>query len=340
LAVGTTNGANLWDLQSGRELARLPRGARQVFFDRSTQGDSEGRSKADVADNSHDADASTLDSGPHDLLTSGFAGILRWPISSYRLGRRPRLGLPKLLSPLSQAWFERSADGRAIGLAAEYGGVNRIIDLETGAVQRELGPHPNGSVRALSSDGKWAASNGWHSERIRLWNALTGEMVHEWFMEQQTRIRFTPDGRTLIISRHDEFSFWDVETRQQIRSLRREVGFESSQVAFSPDGKLMALELAPAVIHLVDAATFRTVAKLEDPNGDQPVWQAFTPDGTKLVVVTKHTTAIHIWDLRAIRTRLKEMNLDWEWPEFAPANPIPSSELEKITVDVVLGDAE
>jgi hypothetical protein len=229
-----------------------------------------------------------------------------------------RLGLPKQLSPLTQARFDRSAGGRAIGLAAENGRANKLIDLETGAALRELGPHPNGSLRALSSDGQWAASNGWHSERIRLWNAVTGEMVHEWFVEKQTRIRFSPDSRTLVISAHDEFSFWDVETRRQIHSLRREVGFESSHVAFSPDGKLMALELAPTVIHLVDAATFRTIAKLEDPHGDQLVWQAFTPDGSKLVVVTKHTTAIHIWDLRAIRARLKEIYLDWQWPEFAP----------------------
>src|SRR5262249_38953996 len=31
-----------------------------------------------------------------------------------------------------------------------------------------------------------------------------------------------------------------------------------------------------------------------------------------------YASAIHIWDLRAIRARLKEMNLDWQWPEFPP----------------------
>lgn len=51
-------------------------------------------------------------------------------------------------------------------------------------------------------------------------------------------------------------------------------------------------------------------------------------------------TAIHIWDLRAIRARLKEMNLDWDWPEFAPANPIPGSEPEKYTVEGGVGEPE
>src|SRR5436190_18203003 len=81
----------------------------------------------------------------------------------------------------------------------------------------------------------------------------------------------------------------------------------------------MALEMAPAVIHLIEAATGRTVAKLEDPIGDRATWQGFTPDGTQLVVVAKYARAIHVWDLRAIRSRLKDMNLDWDWPEFPPA---------------------
>jgi hypothetical protein len=90
-------------------------------------------------------------------------------------------------------------------------------------------------------------------------------------------------------------------------------------VAFSPDGKLMALEMAPAVIHLKEVATGRTVARFEDPFGDRATWQGFTPDGTRLVVVAMYARAIHVWDLRAIRTRLKEMNLDWAWDEFPPA---------------------
>jgi tetratricopeptide (TPR) repeat protein len=96
----------------------------------------------------------------------------------------------------------------------------------------------------------------------------------------------------------------------------------------------MALEMAPAVIHLKEVATGRTVAKLEDPHGDRATWQCFTPDGTQLVVVASYSGAVHIWDLRAIRTRLKEMGLDWEWPEFPPESPGASAgQLVTISVD-------
>jgi hypothetical protein len=143
-------------------------------------------------------------------------------------------------------------------------------------------------------------------------------MVHEWVVGKRTLVFFSPDSRVLIISRGDEFSFWDVETLKPIRRLARDVTLYPGYVAFSPDGKLMALEMAPAVVHLKEVATGRTVAKLEDPHSDRATWQGFTPDGTTLVVVAHHSSASHIWDLRAIRARLKKMNLDWDWPEFPP----------------------
>jgi hypothetical protein len=158
-------------------------------------------------------------------------------------------------------------------------------------------------------------------------------VAREWVVGKQTFVFFTPDSRALIISRGDEFSFWDVATRELIRRLPRDVTPYPGHVAFSPDGRLMALEMAPAVIHLKEVSTGRTVAKLEDPHGDRPTWQGFTPDGTRLVVIARYASAIHVWDLRAVRARLKEMTLDWDWPEFPPA---PSeAAAAPLTVEVI-----
>ena len=68
--------------------------------------------------------------------------------------------------------------------------------------------------------------------------------------------------------------------------LPREILSYPGWVAFSPDQKLLAMELSPAVIHLVDAATGRTVAKLEDPRSDRAQWLGFTPDGARLVTIS------------------------------------------------------
>jgi WD40 repeat protein len=315
-------GARLWDLRSGRELAALPAGTPFVFFD-SRGGNS-----------SH-----TPRIGPPcGLLTSGSNGLLRWPVKcDGSPGERLRIGPPQQLSRLGRSWFVRRADGLTLGAATEESGANQILDLETGVVRRDLGSHPFGEVRALSADGRWAASSGWHSGRVRLWNAGTGQMVHEWAVGKRASVYFTPDSRTLIISRGAAFTFWDLETLQPILHLPRDVTPYPGHVAFSPDGRLMALEMAPSVLHLKELATGRTVAKLEDPSGDRPHWQGFTPDGTQLVVVAKYASAVHIWDLRAIRTGLKDMNLDWDWPEF-PTAPIEKLAAAPMTIEVLSGD--
>jgi hypothetical protein len=265
-------------------------------------------------------------------------GLLRWPVScDDPAGRRLRLGPPRQLSPLGRAWFTHLPNGGTLGAVTEEGGANHLLDLETGVVRRKLGSHPQGEVRALSTDGRWAASSGWHSDRVRLWNAVTGQLVHEWVLGRWTTVFFTPDSRTLVISRGDEFSFWDVETLQPVRRLPRDVSPFPGHVAFSPDGRLMALEMAPAVLHLKEVATGRTVARLEDPCGDRAHWQGFTPDGTQLVVVAKYASAIHVWDLRAIRAHLKDMNLDWDWPAFPP-DPTGKPDAAPVTIEVLSGD--
>jgi WD40 repeat protein len=148
---------------------------------------------------------------------------------------------------------------------------------------------------------------------------------------------FTPDSRALIISRGDEYSFWDVNIWQLLRRLRRDVALYPGYVGFAPDGRLMALEMAPCVIHLTEVATGRTIAKLEDPHGDRAGWIAFTPDGTRLVTACRYAKVIHIWDLRAIRRQLKAMGLDWDWPEFPPAHPDSGGD-RPLKVEVLLGD--
>jgi serine/threonine protein kinase/WD40 repeat protein len=323
LAVGMDEGTRLWDLQSGQELAALPAGTQYVCFESTS-----GRERDPIKPNSP----------PWGLLTSGWGGLLRWPVTSTDLhGKHLRLGPSRQLSPLSRAWFGRGPDRSMLVAVMEEGGTNQILDQQTGTVRRVLGVHPQGVVRALSEDGRWAASCGWHSDRVRLWNAHTGQMAHEWVTGKRSCVYFTPDSRSLIIARDDEFSFWDVETLRPSGHLRRDVAQFPGWVAFSPDGRLMALEMAPAVIHLKEVTTGRTVAKLEDPHGDRASWQGFTPDGTQLVVLAGHTRAIHIWDLRAIRSRLKAMGLDWDWPEFPPA-ATDDPAAAPVAIDVLGGD--
>jgi tetratricopeptide (TPR) repeat protein len=64
------------------------------------------------------------------------------------------------------------------------------------------------------------------------------------------------------------------------------------------------------------------VATLDDPNQDHAYDTAFTPDGAQLVATTHDSYSAHVWDLRRIRAGLKEVDLDWDAPDYPPAPPV------------------
>jgi tetratricopeptide (TPR) repeat protein len=104
---------------------------------------------------------------------------------------------------------------------------------------------------------------------------------------------------------------------------------------FSPDSSFVAVPARPYDIRLLEPNTGRELARLADPNQDCPDHLAFTSDGGKLVDSNDYGRAIHVWDLRAIRAQLVEMNLDWDAPPLPPAPPPPS---EPLQIHIDLGD--
>ena len=109
-------------------------------------------------------------------------------------------------------------------------------------------------------------------------------------------------------------------------------------IAFSPDGKLMAMEVSPGVFWFCEVASGRSIAHLQDPRGSVSRWMGFTPDGTQFIVAAGYEKAVHRWDLRAMRIELKAMDLDWHWPEFPPRSAesqhLPPLEVEVIPVEI------
>ena len=79
------------------------------------------------------------------------------------------------------------------------------------------------------------------------------------------------------------------------------------------------------VFHLVEAETGRTAARLESPDTCAVMCATFSPDGSRLAVLTGEGPAVHVWDLRAIRKRLAGMGLDWDAPPYPAADPADPS---------------
>ena len=297
LAVAMEDGVRLWDLNSWAELAFLETGLTlsAVF---APDGCS--------------------------LFTSGTSGLRRWPIEpAGKNDAELNFGPPrKIALALEPRRIAAGRDGKLLGVLNEAPGRAgaMLVDLERDMLRGQFQSHAGVSYIALSPDTRWLATGGWHSDRVRLWDAQNGKLAQELIMGASTRVAFTPDSRRLVTATGGEFAFRDLESLEPVEQWSREIGLYPGDVAFSPDGKLMAMEMSPAVLHLKEVATGRTVARLEDPFGDRSVELTFSSDGTKLIVLASYAGAIHVWDLRVLRSRLKPMGLDWDWPEFPPLN--------------------
>ena len=126
-------------------------------------------------------------------------------------------------------------------------------------------------------------------------------------------------------------------TRQlEVGSWREVRRFDQGRFAFSPDKKLLAINDVFSVIRLLDITTGREVARLTGPEPTLYNPACFTQDGTRLIATNAGETAIYVWDLRLIRQQLKELGLDWEWPDFPPAQQ-DSHSTSPHRVEVLLG---
>ncbi len=317
LAAGARHQLCFFDLASGEELAsvRLLRqdGAHPVFFDPPClpQGKPDGKSGL-----------------PGDRsggwMTGGSRGLYLWP--ARQDSTRPevlRIGPPQQITPNPGGGFSNgasaSADGRVV--AVPQGHSTLVLYRDRPDRRVVLGPQHDVRFSAVSPDGRWVVTCSWesdgHSKTIRIWDAETRLPVHDLAMEGFTSARFSPNGRWLMTSAGDSGSRqWEVGTWREVRH------FDRGKFAFSPDSRLLAINDVFSVIRLLDSTTGREVARLTGPD---PTWYSpacFTPDGTRLVATCSGETALYVWDLRLIRQQLKELELDWEWPEFPPADPV------------------
>ncbi len=181
---------------------------------------------------------------------------------------------------------------------------------------------------AVSPDGRWLAVGGWFERGVRVWD------LHRRRLDRILRpkgtisntlffIGFSPDGRWLISSTHAagaaSYHFWRVGTWESgLRIDQERNGSASHPPAFTGDGRLMALGIAPDQVLLADAATGRELARLTTLRPVTPTPLVFSHDGTKLIARTSEKTVL-VWDLRQIRDQLAPRGLDWDAPPYPTA---------------------
>jgi hypothetical protein len=81
-------------------------------------------------------------------------------------------------------------------------------------------------------------------------------------------------------------------------------------MAFSADGKLLALADTTRNVHLISPDTGELLAELEPSPDNEIIALAFSPD-TRELALTRVGAPPQIWHLGRLRKELASLGLDW-----------------------------
>jgi hypothetical protein len=139
---------------------------------------------------------------------------------------------------------------------------------------------------------------------------------------------FSPGGRWVgVWAFHGGAALFQAGTWERVRPLG------DGRLAFAPDDRLVAVGEGYGMIRLVGTETGQEVSRLETTDQTKLNPIGFSPDGGRLYAVGEQTRALYIWDLRHIRARLKAMDADWDWPEFAPLPTPPNDAPPSVRIE-------
>jgi dipeptidyl aminopeptidase/acylaminoacyl peptidase len=183
-----------------------------------------------------------------------------------------------------------------------------LWDVKTGReIRTLLEPRRRTNAIAFAPDGKTLASCSGDNTLV-LWDIATGEPIfakrgpiNPVKTESISYTAFSPDGRSLASPRiiGVEMSKWGVHLWETASGERRaalhlpdEQGVMDTTIAFSPDGRLLAMGTNSGRVHLFDLATGSLLRTFEKFNGGK--WGVstvlFSPDGTTLIAAAGDTS--------------------------------------------------
>jgi WD40 repeat protein len=305
LASTNTDGVRFWDVTTGKELALVP--ARGVYNPQSS-GD--------------------FDPTGGSFLACDTNGVRRWPIHARAASGEVRIGPPQEIHTVRNYGYGEvvvahgvvSKDGRWVAAASPMNGTIDVIDVEKRARTPFLNRVEISRSVALGPDGRLVATGTERGSGIKVWDARSSKLVRELPAGGRSAACFSPDGKALLTTSNKEGThLWDVTTWKVRHHLSKQ---RSNSMAFARDGSLLALTYEIGTVVLIDPIKGQEIARLPAPNPLLIGGMCFSDDGSQLAGACENHHTIQLWDLRAIRARLKQMKLDWDLPAYPPARDL------------------
>ena len=301
-------GIYLWNVESNRPMIQIHQArARTVFFQEAT-----------------------------DSLVAEADGVLcRWPIRETNAVTNvtTRIGPGEKLHKLGLG-TGTMADAR--GKTLLQTGHNRVsvLDLDRGRDPEDFQVPPGSQGVALSPDGRRFVFWGGVVDPLSVGDIRSRKTVAQLAHRGATSAAFSPDGGMLLTGSAEHYIGWATDSWKPKYTINRQgTGRTGGLIAISPNGALAAVTASLNGIQLILTATGEELARLESPETARVTRLLFSPDGTRLVVMAERAGP-QFWDLRALRSELAAMKLDWPSPPFPPAPALTAlPPVEPIEVD-------
>jgi len=152
----------------------------------------------------------------------------------------------------------------------------------------------------FSPDGSRLATIS-HDHKAVLWDAASGQMLIYMHVyddgiteANDVGLAFSPDGSRLATAGGSSIKIWDTLTGKEILALPRVEELFAYTVAFSPDGKQLAVGYRFGSASVWNAATGEKLFDLAGHTGSVNAI-AYSPDGTRIATTSVDGTA-RLWD--------------------------------------------
>jgi WD40 repeat protein len=281
IAIGSTDRSSLWNLQTGKEHAKL-RGTEDLKF------------------------------SPDGMW---LAGRFREPREEHIILVDPKTGQErnkvkpintKNLEEVRVSGFGFTPDGQSLVVSWWDSGI-LIYDLKNQKVARRL--ETDAQLVAISPDSKILAAT--KERTVILTSIETGKEIRRWQVNDKFLAgaygAFSPDGKTLALGFECGIQLWDPETGKRLDSFRGPVHIPQ-YLALSDDAKTVAVlygRHAGQLLQLFDTETLQEKARI-DAKPFTLEHLAFSPDGRRLAFQEwpiidrdKHPPQVRLMDVDA-----------------------------------------